>query len=112
IGGLKELLERGDILIDGDNSYCLDTERRSRSLASEGFQYIGAGVSGGEQGALWGPSIMPGGPHEAWEALAPILRAIAALADDGAPCVEYMGPGGAGHLVKMVHNGVEYGDMQ
>ena len=69
-------------------------------------------MSGGEEGALWGPSIMPGGQVEAWQALAPILRAIAAKADDGEPCVEYMGPGGAGHFVKMVHNGIEYGDMQ
>ncbi|MBZ5497396.1 MAG: NADP-dependent phosphogluconate dehydrogenase [Acidobacteriia bacterium] len=109
---LKEHLEAGDILIDGGNSLFLDTERRSKQLAAEGFQYIGAGISGGEQGALWGPSIMPGGQRDAWEALAPILRAIAAKADDGEPCVEYMGPGGAGHYVKMVHNGIEYGDMQ
>ncbi len=112
IAHLKPPLEPGDILIDGGNSYFLDTERRGKQLATEGFQYVGAGVSGGEQGALWGPSIMPGGPEEAWEALAPILRAIAAKADDGEPCVEYMGPGGAGHFVKMVHNGIEYGDMQ
>ena len=109
---LKEHLEAGDILIDGGNSLFLDTERRSKQLAAEGFQYIGAGISGGEQGALWGPSIMPGGQRDAWEALAPILRAIAAKADDGEPCVEYMGPGGAGHYVKMVHNGIEYAMMQ
>jgi len=109
---LKGHLEPGDILIDGGNSLFLDTERRNRELAGEGFQYIGTGVSGGEEGALWGPSIMPGGQPEAWEALSPILRAIAAKADDGAPCVEYIGPGGAGHYVKMVHNGIEYGDMQ
>jgi 6-phosphogluconate dehydrogenase len=109
---LKPHLSTGDILIDGGNSHYLDTERRSRALAAEGFQYIGTGVSGGEEGALWGPSIMPGGQPDAWEALAPILRAIAAKADDGEPCVEYMGPGGAGHFVKMVHNGIEYGDMQ
>jgi 6-phosphogluconate dehydrogenase len=112
IAHLKGHLEANDILIDGGNSLFLDTERRSKQLAAEGFQYVGTGVSGGEQGALWGPSIMPGGQREAWEALAPILRAIAAKADDGAPCVEYMGPGGAGHYVKMVHNGIEYGDMQ
>ncbi len=112
IAHLKAYLESGDILIDGGNSFFLDTERRSRQLATEGFQYVGTGVSGGEQGALWGPSIMPGGQREAWEALAPILRAIAAKAEDGEPCVEYMGPGGAGHFVKMVHNGIEYGDMQ
>jgi 6-phosphogluconate dehydrogenase len=109
---LKAHLEPGDILIDGGNSLFLDTERRNKELAGEGFQYIGTGVSGGEEGALWGPSIMPGGQREAWEALAPILRAIAAKADDGEPCVEYIGPGGAGHYVKMVHNGIEYGDMQ
>jgi 6-phosphogluconate dehydrogenase len=112
IAHLEGHLEAADILIDGGNSLFRDTERRSRDLAAKGFNYIGTGVSGGEQGALWGPSIMPGGQIEAWNALAPILRAIAAKADDGAPCVEYMGPGGAGHFVKMVHNGIEYGDMQ
>ena len=112
IAHLKGDLEAGDIVIDGGNSLFLDTERRSRALAAEGFQFVGMGVSGGEQGALWGPSIMPGGPRDAWEALALILRAIAAKADAGEPCVEYMGPGGAGHFVKMVHNGIEYGDMQ
>ena len=112
IAHLEGHLEPADILIDGGNSFFLDTERRNTQLAAEGFNYVGTGVSGGEQGALWGPSIMPGGQTEAWEALAPILRAIAARADDGAPCVEYMGPGGAGHFVKMVHNGIEYGDMQ
>ncbi len=112
IAHLKGHLEAADILIDGGNSFFLDTERRGRDLAAEGFHYVGAGVSGGEQGALWGPSIMPGGPSEAWEALAPILRAIAARAEDGEPCVDHMGPGGAGHFVKMVHNGIEYGDMQ
>ncbi len=112
IDQLKGLIEPADILIDGGNSFFLDTERRSRALAAEGLHYIGTGVSGGEQGALWGPSIMPGGQRQAWDALAPILRAIAAVADDGEPCVEYMGPGGAGHFVKMVHNGIEYGDMQ
>ncbi len=112
IAHLKPHLEAGDILIDGGNSWFLDTERRSKALAADGFHYIGTGVSGGEQGALWGPAIMPGGQREAWDALAPILRAIAAKADDGEPCVDYMGPGGAGHYVKMVHNGIEYGDMQ
>jgi 6-phosphogluconate dehydrogenase len=112
IAHLTAHLQPGDILIDGGNSWFLDTERRSRELAAGGFHYVGAGVSGGEQGALWGPAIMPGGQREAWEALAPILRAIAAKADDGEPCVDYMGPGGAGHYVKMVHNGIEYGDMQ
>ena len=112
IAHLKPHLQPGDILIDGGNSWFLDTERRSKELAGGGFHYIGTGVSGGEQGALWGPAIMPGGQREAWDALAPILRAIAAKADDGEPCVDYMGPGGAGHYVKMVHNGIEYGDMQ
>jgi 6-phosphogluconate dehydrogenase len=109
---LKPYLEKGDILMDGGNSLFSDTDRRNKQLESEGFLYIGTGVSGGEEGALWGPAIMPGGQYEAWEAVAPILRAIAAKADDGAPCVDYMGPRGAGHYVKMVHNGIEYGDMQ
>ncbi len=84
----------------------------TRTLEAEGFNFIGTGVSGGEEGALWGPAIMPGGQKEAWEATAPIFRAIAAKAEDGQPCVDYMGPRGAGHYVKMVHNGIEYGDMQ
>lgn len=109
---LKPHLERGDILMDGGNSHFLDTDRRCKALEAEGFNYIGTGVSGGEEGALWGPAIMPGGPREAWEAVAPILRKVAARAEDGEPCVEYMGPRGAGHFVKMVHNGIEYGDMQ
>ena len=109
---LKPHLQRSDILMDGGNSFFLDTERRSKELGAEGLNYIGTGVSGGEEGALWGPAIMPGGQREAWEAVAPILRAIAARAEDGEPCVEYMGPRGAGHYVKMVHNGIEYGDMQ
>ena len=112
IAHLQSHLSEGDILIDGGNSYFLDTERRNRALAAKGFNYIGTGVSGGEEGALWGPSIMPGGQVEAWEATASIFRAIAAKAEDGEPCVAYMGPGGAGHFVKMVHNGIEYGDMQ
>ena len=109
---LKPHLERGDILMDGGNSFFLDTERRSKALEAEGFNFIGTGISGGEEGALWGPAIMPGGQREAWEAVAPILKAIAARAEDGEPCVEYIGPRGAGHYVKMVHNGIEYGDMQ
>ena len=112
IAHLKPHLEKGDILIDGGNSFFLDTERRNTELEKEGFNFVGAGVSGGEEGALWGPAIMPGGQREAWEALAPIFRAMAAKAEDGEPCVEYMGPRGAGHYVKMVHNGIEYGDMQ
>jgi 6-phosphogluconate dehydrogenase len=112
IAHLKPHLERGDILIDGGNSWFLDTERRSKALAADGFHFVGMGVSGGEEGALWGPSMMPGGQREAYDALAPILLAMAAKADDGVPCVEHMGPLGAGHYVKMVHNGIEYGDMQ
>jgi 6-phosphogluconate dehydrogenase len=109
---LRPHLERGDILIDGGNSWFLDTERRSRELDEAGLQLVGMGVSGGEEGALNGPSLMPGGPREAWEALADVLRAIAARAEDGEPCVTHIGPRGAGHYVKMVHNGIEYGDMQ
>jgi 6-phosphogluconate dehydrogenase len=112
IAHLKEHMEPGDVLLDGGNSFFLDTERRNKVLGEEGFNFIGAGVSGGEEGALWGPSIMPGGQHQAWQAVAPILQAIAAKAEDGQPCVAYMGPRGAGHYVKMVHNGIEYGDMQ
>ena len=112
IAHLQPHFERGDILIDGGNSLFSDTDRRSDALAAAGFHFLGTGVSGGEEGALRGPSIMPGGPKEAWEAVAPIFRAIAAKADDGDPCVAYMGPRGAGHYVKMVHNGIEYGDMQ
>jgi 6-phosphogluconate dehydrogenase len=112
IAQIKPLLDPGDILIDGGNSYFQDTERRSVALTAEGLHYVGMGVSGGEEGALWGPSIMPGGTIESWVALAPILRRIAAKADDGEPCVERMGPRGAGHYVKTVHNGIEYGDMQ
>lgn len=112
IAHLKGSLEPGDILMDGGNSIFSDTDRRNKELANDGFLYIGAGVSGGEEGALLGPAIMPGGQPEAWDAVAPVLRAIAAKAEDGVPCVDYMGPRGAGHYVKMVHNGIEYGDMQ
>ena len=105
-------LEPGDILIDGGNSFFRDTDRRFDDLAARQIEFLGTGVSGGEEGALHGPSIMPGGSPQAWEALAPILRAMAARADDGDPCVAYMGAKGAGHYVKMVHNGIEYGDMQ
>ncbi len=112
INGIKEKLEPGDMLIDGGNTYFMDTDRRSKELEAHGIIYIGTGVSGGEQGALWGPSMMPGGQREAWELAAPMFRAIAAKPDDGEPCVAYMGPRGAGHYVKMVHNGIEYGDMQ
>jgi 6-phosphogluconate dehydrogenase len=112
IDQIKPLMDPGDILIDCGNTFFTDTERRNKALEAEGFQYIGAGVSGGEEGAKWGPAIMPGGNRPAWEALSEIFYAIAAKAEDGQPCVEYMGPGGAGHYVKMVHNGIEYGDMQ
>jgi 6-phosphogluconate dehydrogenase len=112
IAHLRPHLEREDILIDGGNSFFRDTDRRADDLAAAGFRFVGMGVSGGEEGALRGPSMMPGGPREAWDALAPILRAMAAKAEDGDPCVSYMGPRGAGHYVKMVHNGIEYGDMQ
>ncbi len=108
---LTPLLAPGDILIDGGNSYFMDTERRSQALESEGFHFIGMGVSGGEEGALRGPAIMPGGQPEAWELVKPIFEKIAAQAS-GEPCVAYMGPRGAGHYVKMVHNGIEYADMQ
>ena len=111
IAHLRPHLDEGDILIDGGNSHFADTDRRSDDLEKTGFRFVGAGVSGGEEGALLGPAIMPGGPKEAWDALAPIFRAIAAKAEDGEPCVEHMGPRGAGHYVKMVHNGIEYGDM-
>lgn len=111
IASLKSVLDRGDLLIDGGNTYFLNTENRSKELEESGIIYIGAGVSGGEQGALWGPSIMPGGQPEAWELVKPIFEAISAKVD-GEPCVAYMGPRGAGHYVKMVHNGIEYGDMQ
>ncbi len=112
IANLKPHLAPGDILMDGGNSFFMDTDRRNKELEGEGFNFVGMGVSGGEEGALWGPSLMPGGQHEAWEHLAAILRAIAARAEDGQPCVEYIGPRGAGHYVKMVHNGIEYADMQ
>jgi 6-phosphogluconate dehydrogenase len=108
---LKPYLERGDLLIDGGNTFFLDTERRSLELEALGIIYIGTGVSGGEQGALWGPSIMPGGQPEAWELVKPAFESIAAKVD-GEPCVTYIGPRGSGHYVKMVHNGIEYGDMQ
>lgn len=111
IGELKPLLEKGDILVDGGNSWFKDTERRQAELIPNGILYIGSGVSGGEYGALWGPSLMPGGPKEAYDAIEPIWNKIAAKVEDGA-CCTYLGPGGAGHFVKMVHNGIEYGDMQ
>jgi 6-phosphogluconate dehydrogenase len=108
---LKPLLEPGDMIIDGGNSLYEDTERRTRELEPTGLGFVGMGVSGGEEGALNGPSLMPGGTESAYRELEPILVKIAAQVDDG-PCVTYIGPGGAGHYVKMVHNGIEYGDMQ
>ncbi|MGI6380800.1 MAG: NADP-dependent phosphogluconate dehydrogenase [Anaerolineae bacterium] len=111
IAELKPLLAPGDLIIDGGNSFYQDTERRAVALAEDRINYIGTGVSGGEEGALWGPAIMPGGQPEAYRLVEPILTAIAAKAE-GEPCVAYMGPRGAGHYVKMVHNGIEYGDMQ
>jgi 6-phosphogluconate dehydrogenase len=113
IDSLIPLLEPGDLIMDGGNSHFPDTERRTKALESKGFRFMGVGVSGGEEGALWGPSIMPGGSPETWESVRPMLEAIAAKApEDGKPCVVYLGPRGAGHYVKMVHNGIEYGDMQ
>jgi len=108
---LLPLLEQGDIVIDGGNSLYTDTERRSTALAARGLRFVGAGVSGGEEGARKGPSIMPGGPASTWQVLKPIFESIAAKVD-GQPCVMHIGEGGAGHYVKMVHNGIEYGDMQ
>ena len=112
IASLKPYLSKGDLIIDGGNSFFMDTERRVKELAQEGLLFIGTGVSGGESGALWGPSLMPGGSTEAWPMVQKMFEAIAAKTDDGEPCVDWMGPGGAGHYVKMVHNGIEYGDMQ
>ena len=112
IQNLLPHLDKGDILIDGGNTFYKDTERRNAELANSGINFIGTGVSGGEEGALKGPSIMPGGQKEAYELVAPILEQISAKAEDGTPCVVYIGPDGAGHYVKMVHNGIEYGDMQ
>jgi len=112
VASLLPHLEDGDIIIDGGNSFFMDTNRRVEDLADKGIHFIGMGVSGGEQGALWGPSLMPGGTEVAWKSLQPMLEAIAAKTDSGEPCVDWMGRGGAGHYVKMVHNGIEYGDMQ
>ncbi|MEP6821165.1 MAG: NADP-dependent phosphogluconate dehydrogenase [Chthoniobacterales bacterium] len=108
---LVPLLEPGDVVIDGGNSLWTDTQRREKHLKEKGIHFFGVGVSGGEEGALKGPSIMPGGSAEGWEAIAPIYTKIAAVAE-GEPCCRHMGPDGAGHYVKMVHNGIEYGDMQ
>ena len=105
-------LEKGDIIIDGGNTHFPDTDRRTALVESKGLLYIGTGVSGGEEGALLGPSIMPGGSPAAWPEVKPIFQAIAAKVDDGTPCCDWVGENGAGHFVKMVHNGIEYGDMQ
>ena len=109
---LLEILEPGDIVIDGGNSFWKDTERRIERAAAHGIHLVGAGISGGEEGARYGPSIMPGGSAPAWPAIREMLQAIAAKAPDGSPCCDWIGPGGSGHFVKMVHNGIEYGDMQ
>ncbi len=111
IGQLLPFVEKGDLIIDGGNSYFPDTIRRNKELSAKGLLFIGTGVSGGEEGALKGPSIMPGGQKEAYDLIAPVLRDIAAKVD-GEPCCTYIGPDGAGHYVKMIHNGIEYGDMQ
>jgi 6-phosphogluconate dehydrogenase len=109
---LLEHLDPGDIIIDGGNSLYADTDRRQALVEARGLLYLGMGVSGGEEGARHGPSIMPGGSQAAWEQVEPMLKSIAAKAPDGKPCCEWIGPGGSGHFVKMVHNGIEYGDMQ
>ncbi len=111
IDGLAGVFEPGDIIVDGGNAHFTDTIRREKDLAARGLNFVGAGISGGEEGALNGPSIMPGGSAEAWRTLGPILESIAAVAD-GEPCVTHVGTDGAGHFVKMVHNGIEYADMQ
>ncbi len=111
IAELRPLLEDGDVIIDGGNSFFQDTIRRSMEFEGSGLHFMGMGVSGGEEGARYGPSLMPGGPRDAYELVTPALEKIAAQVQDG-PCVTYIGPGGAGHYVKMVHNGIEYGDMQ
>jgi 6-phosphogluconate dehydrogenase len=112
ISQLLPLLDKGDLLIDGGNTHFPDTNRRTSLLESNGMLYIGTGVSGGEEGALLGPSIMPGGSTAAWPLIKPVFQAIAAKVSDGTPCCDWIGEGGAGHFVKMVHNGIEYGDMQ
>ncbi len=112
IAALLPLLEEGDIIIDGGNSHFADTIRRTRELSGEGIRFVGAGVSGGEEGARHGPSIMPGGDERAWPYVRDVLQAVAAKVADGTPCCDWVGADGAGHYVKMVHNGIEYGDMQ
>lgn len=112
IGELVPLLDEGDIIIDGGNSRYTDTARRYEELSEQNIRFIGMGVSGGEEGARYGPSLMPGGDPEAWPHVEEMLKGIAAVAPDGKPCADWLGPGGTGHFVKMVHNGIEYGDMQ
>lgn len=112
IESVLPVLEAGDIIIDGGNSNFTDTNRRCAMLAEKGIHFVGAGVSGGEEGARFGPSIMPGGHKQAWERIKPMLQAISAKTDSGDPCCDWVGEDGAGHFVKMVHNGIEYGDMQ
>ena len=112
IAELEKVLESGDVIIDGGNSDFHDTDRRCIQAASKGLLFIGTGVSGGEEGALKGPSLMPGGSPEAWPLVKPLLQAISAKVDDGTPCCDWVGSGGAGHFVKMVHNGIEYGDIE
>ena len=112
INRLVPLLDRNDIIIDGGNSKWTDTIRREKDLKQKGLRFIGSGVSGGEEGARIGPSIMPGGSPAAWEHVKPIFQAVSAKVEDGSPCCEWVGENGAGHFVKMTHNGIEYGDMQ
>jgi 6-phosphogluconate dehydrogenase len=112
IHDLKAYLSAGDVLIDGGNSYFVSSTARTKELSEDGILFIGTGVSGGEMGALWGPSLMPGGNPDGWPLVKPMLQSIAAKADDGVPCCDWVGNDGAGHFVKMIHNGIEYGDMQ
>ncbi len=112
IDKLIPLLDKGDIIIDGGNSHFPDTVRRTKYVESKGLLYVGSGVSGGEEGALKGPSLMPGGSTEAWPQIKEIFQAVAAKVDGGVPCCDWVGEDGAGHFVKMVHNGIEDGDMQ
>ncbi|MFJ2220266.1 NADP-dependent phosphogluconate dehydrogenase [Streptomyces anulatus] len=112
IAEFAPLLETGDVIIDGGNAHFEDTRRRERELREQGIHFVGTGISGGEEGALEGPSIMPGGSEESYDSLGPMLEKISAKAEDGAPCVTHIGPDGAGHFVKMTHNGIEYADMQ
>ncbi|MBR6434584.1 MAG: NADP-dependent phosphogluconate dehydrogenase, partial [Aeriscardovia sp.] len=112
IDQLADAMEPGDIIIDGGNTYFEDTMRREQELRARGLHFVGCGISGGEEGALRGPSMMPGGSDESWATIGPILERISAKAPDGSPCVTHIGENGSGHFVKMVHNGIEYADMQ